>query len=59
MQPRSHAFCVNVKHMALLISIKHISSMPGWRRTDVLESGMDQIKTSLKVKGVTAILNFM
>lgn len=45
--------------MALLISIKHISNMPEWRCADVLESGMDQIKTSLKVKGVTAVLNFM
>lgn len=59
MQPRPHAFCVNVKHMALLISIKHISNMPEWRCADVLGSGMDQIKTSLKVKGVTAVLNFM
>lgn len=33
--------------------------MAEWVCTDVLDSGMDQIKTSLKVKGVTAIFNFM
>lgn len=45
--------------MALFIAIKHISNMPEWLYTDVLAGGMVQIKISLKVKGVTAIFNFM
>lgn len=51
--------CFNIKHMALFISIKHFSNMPNWICTDVLASGMDRIKTSLKAKSVTAIFNFM
>lgn len=32
--------------------------MPKWICTDGLAGGMDLIKTSLKVKGITAIFNF-
>lgn len=45
--------------MALFISIKYISDMPEWICTDVLASGLNLIKISLKVKGVTAIFNFV